>query len=221
MNKNAQYEESRRDNSTVWSVLDIDGEDAYDEIMNTIRVRKPSGTRFRLFLAFTGSFIEPDPVRFKVMAMYATNTKPKSKESIINGIAFLLDGQRFEEWKLKAESVPTAKIGTTGEAGKSRDVVIKGKGGKDAGGISLRDDGTILLKARGSEIVMGDGIVIKGQINREHPETRNAILKSNPLRSFCLPSFCVLPIPSEIPTTRMITNIGGIVKSVIKLSQVG
>jgi hypothetical protein len=212
------YEQNRLDTDITWSIFDIDGADAYHEATNTIRVRAPEGRKFRVFLVAVGNFVEPDHGRFKCAVLYNAGAKPITPDSTVSGIGFLIDIQRFEQWKLKGSSFSTIQSNATGEAGKGSDTVIKGRGGPNGTGISLREDGTIIIKSNGAEIALGDSITIQGQVNRTNPETRSSLLKSNPMRQFALPSFCVLPLPSELPDFSLMSRIGGITKTAFSIS---
>lgn len=210
-----QYETDRLNETGLFRIVEIDGEDAYDEATNTIRVVYPNGSVCRTFLLATGTFTEPHPDRHLVIHLHAGELRPFSPEAIVSGIGFLVDIKRFEEWKVKAHSLPSVHVKAPGEAGVHGDYVIKGRGGDDATGISIREDGSIVLRATGSEIVLGDGITMMGVLHREDPETRNGILKSNPLRQFVLPSFCAIPLPAELPTTGLFSTLGGLVKGML------
>lgn len=215
MNHNQQYEDNRLDSDLTWAVLDIDeGDDAYNERTNTIRVKLQGNKKMRVFLAYTGVFVNPDPLRFKCVVLYNSSIQPYTQDSVMHGIAFLIDGRNFGDKQIGAETaLVSARLDTPGKEDAQHDITIQGS---DNVSISIGEN-RILLKVGNNELILAEnGAVLTGEFNRDKPETRNSIMKSNPLRTFPLPSFCVLPLPVEIPTFRLVQNIGGIVNSLYR-----
>jgi hypothetical protein len=220
MNAN-QYEDARLDtDSAPVSIMDIDtAEDAYDPVANTVRVIVAGSRKMRLFLAFTGTFVFPDPSIFKVAAFYNKNMQPNQDQDwVMPGIAFLVDVSRFEPWnKIHSTAMPSAHVNVSGAAAEGRETVIKARGGDDGTGISVREDGTILLKASHSEIVMGDGILLKGKMKRDSSEKRAGVMKENSLGY--IPSFCALPLARYLAAFDFVERIGGYVVQAAKIAK--
>jgi hypothetical protein len=211
--------QDRHSASKTWSFTKIDGEDAYDEATNTIRIKHNDGKIMYTFLASTGLFVEPNYRSHMILHLHNWDLKPESPRSVVPGIGILLQTEQFENWKIKSTSNVAAQSRTTaGTAGEGEEVVIRGKGGEFPSGITIRKDGSLVLRGQGTEIVLADEIFINGMVHREHPETRNNLLKSNPMRPFVLPSFCVFPVPAEIPSGRLFWSLGQIVSSFNEIS---
>lgn len=210
-----QYDLDRMNTAKTWSIVDIDAsaDDWYEPRTHTIRAIWPEGRICRLFLVATGTAIEPDPSRFKVLALHHTDLRTLTPESVVVGLGFLLDFAHLDHWKLKAVSLPSVHAKTSGTAGEGADWVLRGRGGEFPTGISVRDDGSVVLRGTNAEIVIGDGIVTQGTRHHENPEVRAGLMKTNPLRSFGLPSFVLLPVPAEVPSLTTFTSLGSIVAS--------
>ena len=212
-----QYSQDRVDDDASIGFMEIDSNDPYDERTNTIKVKLTQGGTIRVFLVTSGLFVYPDPERFRALVITSGNLRSPSGNAVVPGLAFLLDTQRLEEWHVVSNALPSVLVNTPGDPGKNKGTqwVIKGKSGS---GIGVREDGSLVLQAGSSEIVLADGITMSGVVHRLDPETRNGILKSNPLKQFALPSFAMLPLPSDIPTTRhLFASIGGIMRSIPRL----
>jgi len=161
--------------------------------------------------------VHDHPARFKVLALHHTDLRAITPESIVVGLGFLLDFRNLDVWKVKSSSLPSVHARTSGEAGEGSDWVLRGRGGEFPTGISVRDDGSVVIRGTNSEIVIGDGIVTQGIRHNESPEVRSGLMKSNPLRQFAIPSFCVMPVASELPHFQLFTSLASIVGSMRSL----
>lgn len=210
-----QYDMDRLNTAKTWSIVDIDAssEGWYEPRTHTIRTVFPEGRVCRLFLVATGTAIEPDPTRFKVLALHHTDLRSLTPESVVVGLGFLLDFRNLDTWKVAAASLPSVHAKTSGTAGEGTDWVLRGRGGEFPTGISVRDDGSVVIRGTNAEVVIGDGIVTQGTRYHESPEVRAGLMKTNPLRQFGLPSFVLLPLPAEIPSLTTFTGLGSIVAS--------
>ena len=192
--------QDRHSASKTWSFTKIDGEDAYDEATNTIRIKQNDGKIMYTFLASMGTYVEPNYKLHMILHLHNWDLKPESPRSVVPGIGILLQTEQFENWKIKSTSNVSSHSRTTaGTAGEGEEVVIKGKGGEFPSGITIRKDGSLVLRGQGTEIVLADEIVINGRVHFEHPETRNHIIADHWAKALCLPSFCVFPVPDKRP----------------------
>jgi hypothetical protein len=212
--------QDRHSSSKTWSFTFIDGENAYDQATNTIRIKHSDGRVMYTYLASMGVFVEPDPAVHMIVHLHNWDVKPVNDSTVVPGIGILMQIAQFEEWKISSTSGISAHSNTTsGTALEGEEWVLKGRGGPFPTGISVRKDGSLVLRGQGTEIVLADEIYINGITHREHEETRNNLLRSNPMRQFVLPSFCVFPLPTEIPTSRLFWSLGSIVKTGASLSR--
>ena len=212
------YTQDRHSSSKTWSFAHIHGDNAYDEATNTIRIKHPDGKIMYTYLASMGVFVEPNTQTHMIFHLHNWDIKPVSNTTVVPGLGILVQIAQFENWKIESTSMPTVHANTPGAAPEGEEFVIKGKGGEFPTGISVRKDGALILRGKGTEIVLGDEIYINGIIHHEHDETRNHLIKTNRMEQFILPSFCVFPLPVKMPTERLFWSIGSIVSDFSKIA---
>jgi hypothetical protein len=165
------------------------------------------------YLATIGTFIEPRHTIHMILHLHNWDVKPIDENTVVPGMGILLQVAQFEDWKIKSTSLPSVHLKTSGEAPEGEEWVLKGRGGEFPTGISARKDGSLVLRGTGTEIVLADEIYINGRTHRQHEETRNNLLRSNPMRQLVLPSFCVFPVCAEIPSGRFFRSLSNVVKT--------
>jgi hypothetical protein len=217
MNHNTQYENSRLDSDLTWAILDIDeADDAYDERTNTIRVKFSGGKKFRVFLAYTGVFVNPDYRRFKCITFHNSSVQGFSEDAVMHGVGFLIDGVNFGDKQIESVSNPSARVSAPGVEDEKHDITIQGS---DNVSISIGEN-RILFKVGQNELILADnGTILTGEMHKDSPDTRSSMLKANPISDqMPLASFCVLPLPPRLPNFDLIDNTGGIISSLHSLS---
>jgi hypothetical protein len=199
----------------------IDGEDAYDEATNTIRIRHPNGKTMYTLLASTGIFMKPDYNKHMVIHFHNWEIKTINDNTVVPGLGLLIQTAEYENWTMKSGAGVSYQSSTaTGTAAEGEEIVIKGQGGEFPTGISWnKENGTMIIRgAGGGEIAINDEVFIKGKVHFENPSTRNNLLRDNPMRQFCFPSFCVFPLPSEIPQGTIFRNLASILGDANEIS---
>jgi len=209
----------------IWNVVDFADEPYYDQEKDIVRVVY-DGELYDAFIAFTGVRFKPRKGIHRAIWFHSPSLKGKEvrKEDPIGSkgvtsVVILVYASSFSEYSVASGGSPKALVNAPSEVGEGDDVVIHGRSADDPvarSGISVRRDGSILIKGTSVIIENQDGILISGGLTRTGTsESAGGLVKSSVFP--WIPSFVAMPNPQWWPDIEKLVRIGSIVKACYSL----
>ena len=184
----------------------------YNYKNNTVLLRTLDAKLYRVPLMWGGVFELPNPEKHILIFFHPSHIKElvsENSDEVNVGFAFLANIASFN-WKL-LPSTPVSFIkNEKGNAPLGSERVLSMKEGT---GISVREDGTVVIQSEGATIVLGkNGIMMDGEITYgKHIDDNMGLIMKNPLTF--LPSFVALPLPERIVNVGFVENLATKIQS--------
>lgn len=184
----------------------------YNYDNNTVLFRMLDNKMYRMLLLWGGVFEVPNPDKHMLLIFHPPHMRELTDENddtIHVGFAMLVNVKSFK-WKLDSSAPVTFFKNDKGSApiGQERTISLK-----EGTGISVREDGSVVLQSNGATITLTDnGVMIDGEVTYgQHTDDNMGIVMKNPLTF--LPSFIALPLPERIINVAFVQNIAKKIES--------
>jgi hypothetical protein len=209
----------------TWDIVELAEEPYYNQRSNIVRV-KYKGALYDAMLSMSGARFKPRREVQRVLWVHPQDLvgKEVSRDvpvgnARVSSIAIIFDAAEFENYALTSGSSPKSLVDAPSSVPEGDEIVIHGKSSEpvERAGISVRRDGTILLKGKGIVLEASGGILMGGETVSLGSSSEKAGGLVQASKFSWLPSFVAFPNPRWWPDIGLLMQVASIVKAVASL----